>query len=198
MDPRPRIRGRFQKREPANGGAGEASGAGERFVTLERHPGDIAAVASPAGPGVNPVFDADTPASLEAEASAATAGAPVDLEAPAPGAAGALAGPPAGPTEDQIRAGYKLLCGELVDLGAVSLVPAWRVTPAESGKLAGAMAEALLLWFPDNIIPPKYLALLTVAGVAFEIAQARRDSNGRYLPARVQEKAGEASQTAAH
>jgi len=148
------------------------------------------------------MFD-ETPAALEAEAAAATAGAPLDLEAPAPGAAGAAPGlpaGPAGPSEEEVVAGYTLICSELVDLGAVSLVPAWKVTPAESGKLANAMARALVLWFPDMIIPPKYLALLTVAGVAFEIAQARRDPNsGRYLPAHVQEKAaGEASQTAAH
>lgn len=149
------------------------------------------------------MFDVDTPAALEAEAAAATAGAPPDLDpVPVPGTEGPgpFDRPIAGPSDEEILAGYTLVCGEVVDLGAQSLVPAWRVTPAESGKLAGAMARALLLWFPDQIIPPKYLALLTVAGVAFEIAQARRDpASGRYFPARLPEKpAGESAAAAAH
>lgn len=144
------------------------------------------------------MFD-ETPAALEAEAIAATATAPIDsLEAPGPAA---QAGPPAGPSDEQVIEGYTLICGELVDLGANALVPAWKVTQAESGKLAGAMARAFVLWFPDLIIPPKYLALLTVAGVCFEIAQARRDpATGQLLPAQLPQKsnAGEASQTASH
>jgi hypothetical protein len=32
-----------------------------------------------------------------------------------------------------------------------------------------------VLWFPDQIIPPKYMALLVIAGVSMEIVQKRRD-----------------------
>lgn len=149
------------------------------------------------------MFD-ETAGSLEAEALAATAGAPADLEELPRGAAGAAPGlpaGPAGPTEEEILAGYTLLAGELVDLGAVTFVPAWKVTPAESGKMASALARAALLWFPDAIIPPKYLALITVAGVALEIAQARKDpTSGRYLPAHptTEKRSGESAAAAAH
>lgn len=131
----------------------------------------------------------DSPAALETEASAALAEAPVDIAVPSPEATGAIAGADprgSGPTEEEVLAGYTLICGELVDVGANALVPAWRITPVESGKMAGAVARALMLWFPDMIIPPKYLALLTIAGVAFEIAQARRDpKTGGYLPTKI-------------
>jgi hypothetical protein len=145
------------------------------------------------------MFD-ETTASLEAEAIAATNAAPIDADV-APGPGSPAAAVPAEASEEEVVAGYTLICGELVDLGANAIVPAWKVNRIESGKLAGAMARALVLWFPDMIIPPKYLALLTVAGVCFEIAQARRDpSTGRFLPAHLPQKsnAGETSQTAAH
>ena len=123
---------------------------------------------------------------LEADLAAALAGAPPEPEVPAAGEVAEAPGA-ARPSDDEILAGYTMICTEVVDLGAGALVPAWRVTPAESGKMAGALARALLLWFPDMIIPPKYLALLAVAGVAFEIAQARKDpATGRYLPARLE------------
>jgi hypothetical protein len=125
-------------------------------------------------------MESETPTALEAEAIAAINGAPIDAELTAP-----ATGAP-GPTEDEILAGYQLVTTQLVEAGAASILPAWQVTSAESSKMGGAMARALLLWFPDQIIPPKYMALLAIAGVGFEIAQARRDpETGRYRPARL-------------
>lgn len=124
-------------------------------------------------------------ADLEREVLSIAAAAPVDPGAD-PGAV--LAPPVTGPSEEEILAGYQMVCGELIDSGCQALVPAWQVTPREVSKLSTACSKALMLWFPDMIIPPKYLALLTIAGVGFEIAQARKDpETGRYRPARVPE-----------
>lgn len=197
MDPKPRSsRGRFEKKsgagahadaespgtDPERTGEGLGAGSGEILVAHLDRPG---------------LTVDESAAQLEADAHAALAGAPLEIEAPAPDGAPGTPGP--GPSEEEVLAGYTLICTEVVDLGAGALVPAWKVTPAESGKMAGAIARALLLWFPDMIIPPKYLALLSIAGVAFEIAQARRDATGRYLPARLPEKpAGEGAPAASH
>lgn len=194
MEPRYRVRGRFQKNPNGPNGAG--------LLEHEQLPAGEIGMASTDRPGlVPPMLVSDTPAALEAEAAAAAAAAPPDLEAPS-GAntdqPGAFDRPIPGPSDEEILAGYQLICGEFVDLGANALVPAWRVTPVESGKLAGAMARALLLWFPDMIIPPKYLALLTVAGVAFEIAQARRDpQTGQYRPGKLPAAAESARESTA-
>lgn len=127
-------------------------------------------------------------ADLEREALAVAAAAPVD-PAPAPGAV-PVSAPIAGPTEEEVFAGYDMICTELIDSGCTALLPAWQVSPPEVSKLSAVCAKALMLWFPDMIIPPKYLALLTIAGVGFEIAQARKDpATGRYRPGRLPERA---------
>lgn len=131
----------------------------------------------------------DSRAALEREASAAIATAPAP-EIPEPGAG--IAPAEVGPSEEEILAGYALVCGQVVGACTSAIVPAWEVTAAENGKLSGAMARALLLWFPDQIIPPKYLSLLVVAGVGFEIINARRDpQTGRLRPARLEPPRGE-------
>lgn len=138
--------------------------------------------------GLNGAAAIDTPSSLEAEARAAVAGAPVDPDLSGTAPAGLPVGP-AQPSPEEVLAGYTLIAGELVDGAALAVFPNWQVTPAESGKFAGAMARAFLLWFPDQIIPPKYLALVTLAGVGFEIVQARRDpETGKLRPARLPKK----------
>ncbi len=145
--------------------------------------------------------DLDTPASLEAEARAALATAPADPSAPAgsPVATGTLPVDPAQPSPEEVLEGYRLIAVEVVDVGASALVPAWRVSPEKSNKLGTAMAKAAMLWWPDMIIPPKYLALITIAGVVFEIAQDNKDpATGRYRPARLAEPVrAEAAQPAA-
>lgn len=136
------------------------------------------------------VFQVNTveidPAALAAEAAAAVP--PVGAEpsgSDATFAEGSVA-PAGGATEEEILAGYVLVCDVVVGQGCDALVPNWNVTPAERGKLSGAIAKALLLWFPDQIIPPKYMALLAIAGVTFEIVNARRDPvTGKLKPARV-------------
>jgi hypothetical protein len=131
------------------------------------------------------------PAALEAEAAAAVSSADASMAHVAQVAgddAMAMAGVPGAQaaTQEEILAGYVLVCDVVVGQGCDALVPAWNVTPAERGKLSGAIAKALLLWFPDQIIPPKYMALLAVAGVTFEIINARRDpQTGKLKPARV-------------
>ena len=130
---------------------------------------------------------------LEREALHIAAAAPAPELGPEsdPGSTGPLPAPVTGPSEEEVLAGYQLVCTELIDSGCAAMLPAWQVTPREVSKLGTACAKALMLWFPDMIIPPKYLALLTIVGVGFEIAQARKDPDtGRYRPARVPENNG--------
>lgn len=78
-----------------------------------------------------------------------------------------------------------ILCSQLSDI----LVPAWKVTDAEKQRLALAIGKALQLWFPDQVIPPKYIALLGVAGAAWSIASTRRDKEtGAFMPRKLQPK----------
>lgn len=124
--------------------------------------------------GVLEVSDVQVdPQALELEADAIAAahapelppeGAPVDSQAV-----------DTGNTPEQVLQGYQLVCTALVDRGADALAPAWDLTREEKGSFADACARALLLWFPDQIIPPKYMALLVVAGVGLEIVGKRRD-----------------------
>jgi hypothetical protein len=130
---------------------------------------------------------------LEREALAAVASAPIAETIVTDQVGNGLAAPGvAGPTEAEVLAGYEMVCTELIDQGCTAVVPAWQVTPHEVGRLSTACSKALLLWFPDMIIPPKYMALLVIAGVGFEIANARRDPNpGRLRPARLPDRAPE-------
>lgn len=115
--------------------------------------------------GAAPVADALAPEGLPVDG----AGAPVDMDA--------------------VRKGYQTLMLSLTETVTAAAVPAWAVTLPEKTKLADACAEALLLWFPDQIIPPKYLAVLMIANVGYEIVQARRDpATGKLKPTRVIEK----------
>jgi hypothetical protein len=70
-------------------------------------------------------------------------------------------------------------------------VPAWEVTDDEKGKLGKALGTACALWFPGDI-PPKFIALIVVAGVTGEIIASRRDPDTgklkpRYRPPPVKE-----------
>jgi hypothetical protein len=118
----------------------------------------------------------DTPAVLEAEAAAAIATAPVEPAAP---------GMPVetGPTPADIEAGYRLIGDAILGATFNTVCPAWQVTEQEKGKLAGALAHAAQLWFPEAI-PEKWVALIVVAGVGFEIIGARRDPNTGLLAPR--------------
>ncbi len=85
----------------------------------------------------------------------------------------------------QQRAGYRMLAFALADRASSVLLPAWEIQPEENGTFADACAEALVLWFPDQLIPPKYMALLVLAGVSLEIVEKRRDPvTGKLRPTR--------------
>jgi hypothetical protein len=192
-----RHRGRFVKKF----GAGDDAGAGElrRGSSGELGAGQGIGTDHPDQVGLADAArlnaHADTPASLEAEAIAAMNGAPIDASLPSDPA---QMPDPAGPSPEEVLAGYVLVCDQLVDAGCNALVPAWKVSPREVSKLGTACAKALLLWFPDQIIPPKYMALLAIVGVGFEIAQARRDPRtGRYLPGQLPDQAPEQTGPAA-
>jgi hypothetical protein len=79
------------------------------------------------------------------------------------------------PSEADVLAGYRMISFAVADRGFEIIAPAWAVTTEEKTRLADAMAQALVLWFPDQPIPPKYLALLVLAGVGLEIVAARKD-----------------------
>lgn len=112
------------------------------------------------------------PAALAAEADAIVGEhAPEVTPVSAPG----VDASPAVPTDAEVLQGYQLITDALVDRGADAIAPAWQITSEEKAAFSGACAKALLLWFPDQIIPPKYMALLVVAGVGFEIVGKRRD-----------------------
>jgi hypothetical protein len=125
---------------------------------------------------------ADESAQLKQDVAAALAGAPVE-EALPPGEGEPA--PAAQPTEAEVLAGYVIVSTALIEAGAGAIAPAWAITPEETGKLALAMSQAALLWFPDHIIPPKYMALVVIAGVSFEIINARREPSGKFRPLRV-------------
>jgi hypothetical protein len=138
--------------------------------------------------GAENVLSVD-PVQLEAEAAA------VDLppEAPIAGEPGSDAAPGAGEpgaalTLDQaeaLAASYEAAAVVLYGQAARIVAPNWNVTGGEVRELAHATAVALAHWFPDQQLPPKYAALLALAGTAYAIAEARRDpATGRIRPLR--------------
>jgi hypothetical protein len=122
------------------------------------------------------------PVALEAEAD----GVVLEVESAARAEAAAL--PPA-PAEleaaaqiENAVAGYNILALGIVAQGAELIFPNWHITPTEQTDLSGAMVQALMLWFPDGLIPAKYMAVLVIAGVAGKIALSRRDDSGALPP----------------
>lgn len=109
----------------------------------------------------------------------------------APGEAGQT-----GPSEADVLAGYRMISFAIVDRGFEIGAPAWAVTNEEKTRLADAMAQALVLWFPDQPIPPKYLALLVLAGVGLEIVAARKDPLTGQLKPRTHAKPAPAKESA--
>ncbi len=81
------------------------------------------------------------------------------------------------------EAGYEILAVTVVAQGAAVFVPAWELTQAEVRDLSDAIVRALVLWFPDGMIPAKYMAVLAILGVGLRIAEARRDPvTGQFKP----------------
>ncbi len=149
-------------------------------------------------------MSADNPVELDPAQLAAEADA-VDVpdETP-PGAAGEA--PPAAPggeggelTFDQaeaLAASYEGAAFVLYDQAATIVAPNWQVTRDEKRALAHSTAVALALWFPDQQLPPKYVALLTLAGTFYAITDARRDpATGQLRPLRAPPPARPSSST---
>jgi hypothetical protein len=106
-----------------------------------------------------------------------------EFEAPPPAA------DPAVEHQQQLEAAtveqaYEILSRAVVSQGAAVFVPNWNITPAETDDLGAAIVQALMIWFPDGMIPPKYMAILAIAGVGARIAIARRDPVSGELPPR--------------
>jgi hypothetical protein len=123
---------------------------------------------------------------LAAEASA------IDLGAPPPsgdqvdaGAGQAGAAPDGEPSPERIAelaAGAEPLVHGLVDLLHSNLAPNWRLVPEKHAALAKSGALALALWFPHEL-PPKYVALVAVAGCVWAVAQDNKNPvTGEYQP----------------
>lgn len=121
---------------------------------------------------------------LEAEADAIAA------QFAQPAAVDAGTGAPA-PTDqaqalaaETVQQAYDILSAAVVSQSAAVFIPNWRITPAETKDMSDAIVQALLLWFPDGMIPPKYMAVLAIAGVAARIAAVRKDPDTGELPPR--------------
>lgn len=87
-------------------------------------------------------------------------------------------------TQETVEQAYNILGAAVVSQGAAVFIPNWRITPAETKDMSDAIVQALMLWFPDGLIPPKYMAILAIAGVGARIAMARRDELTGELPPR--------------
>lgn len=128
-------------------------------------------------------------AALEREASSIPLGDPPPAEPGAPGADGAQpgaadagAGEPTAERIAELAAGVEPFVHGLVDVLHANLAPNWRIAPEKQTALAKSGALALALWFPHEL-PPKYLALMAVAGCAWSIAQDNRNpQTGAYQP----------------
>jgi hypothetical protein len=134
--------------------------------------------------GMNTV-EVDEPA-LAADVERILLDVPADPPAIAPELAGDEA--PREPTLEEIQAaaaGYEFGSFLIVSKAADVLVPAWGVTSDERKALSSSLSLALAAWFPDQQLPPKYMALLAVAGSMYAIVDARRDPDtGKLKPRR--------------
>jgi hypothetical protein len=137
-------------------GAGTLNGTG---------PGTGAGSEAPLVGAVRDAHQVTDTAALQAEADAALAAAPIDT-GPAP--------VPAGPSTDDMAAGYAMLAGATLGTLTEMACPAWQITDDEKNKFADALGKACALWFPGEI-PEKWVALIVVAGVGAQIVAQRRD-----------------------
>lgn len=125
---------------------------------------------------------------LIAEAQSAVDNAPVVEGAPPP--AGELVDGNAQeqrqPTPEEILKGYVLIATPVVEGIARAAAPNWKLEPAKKTRLAEAIAQAAVLWFPDQVLPPKWAVLLVVADAVMEIAADNYDAElGDYRPLKI-------------
>lgn len=147
--------------------------AGAAVGAIGDPPAGAGAAAEPLASGL---LDADRILAAEADAIAE------QFREPAPGAV-------LDPAAQQLAAetveqAYNILGTAVVSQGAAVFIPNWHITPAETKDMSDAIVQALMLWFPDGLIPPKYMAILAIAGVGARIAMARRDELTGELPPR--------------
>lgn len=131
------------------------------------------------------------PAGLAAEAGAVEIpeqpGAQHDEPAAADGTGSA---PAAGElTMEQLQAhlpawkpGTDLIANTFADV----IAPNWRLSALERDQVSSSLALALAAWFPDDVIPLKYLVLLNVGASVWNLAASRRDPRtGKFIPMRI-------------
>lgn len=145
--------------------------------------------------GMNQI-EVDEPA-IATEVDRILAGVPAD-----PVTAPAIAddGVPRELTLEEIQAaaaGYEAGAFMIVSQAADVLVPAWGVTADERKALSGSISIALAAWFPNHQLPPKYMALLAVAGSMYSIVESRRDPETGKLKPRRHEQTNDADDSAA-
>jgi hypothetical protein len=78
-------------------------------------------------------------------------------------------------TPEEVRKGYEVLFTGVVGWSANAFAPNWGVQPEETAALSTALADACAIWFPDQVLPPKYMVLIPILGVTAQIVSARRD-----------------------
>lgn len=87
------------------------------------------------------------------------------------------------PTPEEVLKGYVLIATPVVEGIARTAAPNWKLAPEKKTKLAEALAQAAVLWFPDQVLPPKWAVLLVVADAVMEIAADNYDAElGDYRP----------------
>lgn len=132
------------------------------------------------------VVDID-PQALEAEALSVEAalvdGVPQDgtpIPAPEPTPAEAAAQELA--TVQAAAAGWRPGAEFMVNALSDAIAPNWGITAEERRDVVDGIAMGLAAWFPDEVIPLKFVVLLQGAGAVWKIITARRDANGGKLP----------------
>lgn len=70
----------------------------------------------------------------------------------------------------------------LVNFLCDGLAPNWGVPQEQREEFAQSGSLALAAWFPDDVIPLKYLLLLNVGTAGWKIVTAQREKHGGKLP----------------
>jgi len=127
-------------------------------------------------------------AALIAEAQNAVASAPVDATQLPPDQAAQVEGERQ-PTQEEILKGYVIVAQTLVSGAQSALAPNWVLKPERKQKMSEALAQAAMLWFPDQVLPPKWAALLVIADAFSEIVADNYDTDaGEYRPLKLKLK----------
>lgn len=187
LGPAPGVRAAVRRALEAAGRAAERAGL---ETNRDTDPGEARLVGGSSVSGDN-LVDIE-PQNLAAEAASVEIPAE-PAGAPAPATPGAEAAPVAAAaaelTMEQLQAsvpawkpGTDLIANTLADV----IAPNWRITREERDQVSGAFALALAAWFPDDVIPIKYLVLMNVGASLWNLAASRRDpTTGKFIPMRI-------------